>query len=74
MKNKIFTVFFLFLFIAGLQVTFAGDRMVLVERFTSWTCGPCAANNPTMDAFLQSQDPDKITGISLPHELARARQ
>ena len=37
--------------------------MVLVERFTSSTCGPCAANNPTMDAFLQSQDPERITGI-----------
>ncbi|MDZ7260879.1 MAG: hypothetical protein ONB05_01995, partial [candidate division KSB1 bacterium] len=38
--------------------------MVLVERFTSWTCPPCASNNPIMDAFLSSQDPDKIVGIS----------
>lgn len=47
-----------------LQNSYAGDRMVLVERFTSSTCGPCAANNPIMDAFLLSQDPEKITGIS----------
>ena len=64
MKNKILSAFFLFLLIAGLRVSFAGDRMVLVERFTSWTCGPCAANNPTMDAFILSQDPDKISGIA----------
>jgi hypothetical protein len=42
----------------------SGDRMVLVERFTSATCGPCAQNNPIMDAFLSSQDPDRIVGIS----------
>jgi hypothetical protein len=44
--------------------SFAGDRMILIERFTSSTCGPCASNNPTMDAFLSSQDPSKIRGIS----------
>src|SRR3990172_5923725 len=43
---------------------FSGDRMVLVERFTSSTCPPCASNNPIMDAFLNSIDPDKIIGIS----------
>lgn len=42
----------------------AGDRMVLVERFTSWTCPPCASNNPIMDAWLNSQDQDKVVGIS----------
>ena len=38
--------------------------MVLVERYTSWTCGPCASNNPTMEAFLNSVDADKIVGIA----------
>jgi hypothetical protein len=66
MNKNIITVFLfsilaLFIF---LQSTYAGDRMVLVERFTSSTCGPCAANNPIMDAFLQSQDPERITGLS----------
>jgi hypothetical protein len=60
--NKIFTFLSSVLILAN--ITFAGDRMVLVERFTSWTCGPCAANNPTMDAFLSSQDPEKIVGIA----------
>lgn len=44
--------------------SFAGDRTILVERFTSSTCPPCASNNPIMDAYLGSQDPTKITGIS----------
>jgi hypothetical protein len=66
MKIRIFTIstLFLFVLISFTQLSFAGDRMVLVERFTSWTCPPCASNNPIMDAFLQSQDPEKITGIS----------
>lgn len=42
----------------------AGDRMVIVERFTSSTCPPCASNNPIMDAFLSSIDADKIVGLS----------
>lgn len=60
---KKFTVF-LFLFIAVMQIANAGDRTVLIERFTSWTCPPCASNNPIMDAFIQSQDPEKVTGIA----------
>ena len=66
MNKNIFTVFLfsIFALFIFLQSTYAGDRMVLIERFTSSTCGPCAANNPTMDAFLQSQDPERITGIS----------
>jgi hypothetical protein len=53
----------LILFIYIVQ-SFSGDRMVLVERFTSSTCPPCASNNPIMDAFLASQDPERITGLS----------
>jgi hypothetical protein len=66
MKRKllILSTIFLFLLLAGFQTATAGDRMVLVERFTSWTCPPCASNNPIMDAFLMSQDPEHITGIS----------
>jgi hypothetical protein len=66
MKTKILTflTIVLFVLITCTQLSFAGDRKVLVERFTSSTCGPCALNNPTMDAFLQSQNPDQIVGIS----------
>ncbi len=46
------------------NIGFAGDRLVLVERFTSSTCPPCASNNPIMDAFLTSQDPERIIGLS----------
>lgn len=38
--------------------------MVLVEKFTSWTCPPCASNNPIMDAWFTAQDPDRVTGIA----------
>ncbi len=30
-------------------------RNVLLEEWTSSTCGPCAANNPTVDAFIESK-------------------
>ncbi|MBS1515993.1 MAG: T9SS type A sorting domain-containing protein [Bacteroidetes bacterium] len=42
----------------------AGDRTVLVERYTSSTCGPCASNNPTVDAFMNSLTEAQIMGIS----------
>ncbi|HMS33489.1 MAG TPA: T9SS type A sorting domain-containing protein [Ignavibacteria bacterium] len=42
----------------------AGDRKILVERFTSSTCYPCALANPTLEAFLNASDPEKVTNIS----------
>jgi len=60
-KILLFTFTLLFLSVSNL---ISGDRMVLVERFTSSTCPPCASNNPIMDAFLNSMDADKIVGIS----------
>jgi hypothetical protein len=47
-----------------LNLAFAGDRTVLVERYTSTTCGPCASNNPTVDAFMSSYTDAQIMGIS----------
>lgn len=44
--------------------TFAGDRTVLVERFTSSTCGPCASNNPIVDAFMNSLTDAQVMGLS----------
>lgn len=62
--SKLYTPLILLFFVLIMNNLYAGDRMVLVERFTSWTCPPCASNNPIMDAFLSSQDPDRIVGIS----------
>jgi hypothetical protein len=42
---------------------FAGDRLMIIEFFTSSTCGPCAQNNPTLTAFMSSHDPEIITSI-----------
>ncbi len=42
---------------------FAGDRLMIIEFFTSSTCGPCASNNPILTAFMNSHDPEKITSI-----------
>lgn len=60
--KKLFT--FLTLLLILTNTFYAGDRMVFVERFTSWTCGPCASNNPTMEAFINGLDADKIVGIA----------
>jgi len=60
--KKLFTLLTLLLILAN--TFYAGDRMVFVERFTSWTCGPCASNNPTMEAFINGLDADKIVGIA----------
>ncbi len=61
--KKLFTFLALTVLIANINIL-AGDRMVFVERFTSWTCGPCASNNPTMEAWLNTIDADKIVGIA----------
>lgn len=38
------------------------QRLVLLEEFTSSTCGPCAGVNPTFHTW-QLQNPDKFTSI-----------
>jgi hypothetical protein len=37
-------------------------RTVLLEEWTSSTCGPCAANNPTVDAFIAAKG-DSIVSV-----------
>lgn len=65
MRKILLSAFILTLFAAfNLNNVKAGDRNVFVERFTSSTCRPCADNNPTLDAFLGSSDPNKVTSIS----------
>jgi len=60
--KKILT--FLLFSVVLINSSFAGDRNILVERFTSSTCGPCASANPNMEAFLAWADPNKATGLS----------
>ena len=38
------------------------QRFVLLEEFTSTTCGPCAGVNPTLHS-MQTSNPDKFTSI-----------
>lgn len=64
MKSKIIKFFLLIAFIISLvEITNAGDRMMIIEFFTSSTCAPCASNNPTLTAFINSKDPERITAI-----------
>jgi hypothetical protein len=60
--KKTFTIIAMLFLLAGNFL--AGDRMVIIERYTSWTCPPCATNNPIMEAYLQASDPDRIVGIA----------
>jgi hypothetical protein len=65
MKTRILGI----LMISVLTVCFtvsshAGDRRVIVERFTSSTCGPCGTYNPNLDAFLNSANPNDVVSIS----------
>jgi hypothetical protein len=57
----IFTVLLTILLPAGLV---SGDRLVLVEKFTSWTCGPCASNNPIINGWLDAQDSDRVVSLA----------
>jgi hypothetical protein len=64
MKNKITKFFLLVIFVISLvKITNAGDRMMLIEFFTSSTCGPCASNNPIMTAFVLGQDAERLAAI-----------
>ncbi|HMQ70329.1 MAG TPA: Omp28-related outer membrane protein [Ignavibacteria bacterium] len=65
MKKIISSLFVLLMFVSlYTNNANAGDRMILVERFTSSTCYPCALANPTLDAFIQNADPNRLTNIS----------
>jgi hypothetical protein len=50
------------LLLAGLAVMSQTQRLVLLEEFTSSTCGPCAGVNPQFHTW-QVQNPDKFTSI-----------
>lgn len=65
MEKKLQSLIAVILFAVTLtNVSVAGDRNILLERFTSSTCGPCAIANPSLDAFLTASDPNKLSSIS----------
>ncbi|MCU0372932.1 MAG: T9SS type A sorting domain-containing protein [Ignavibacteria bacterium] len=51
--KKIITFLFLLLIVSEISYT-QNTRKVLFEEGTNASCGPCAANNPILDAFLVS--------------------
>lgn len=56
MKNK-FSFLILFLFVSSLfssAVYSQAQRKVLFEEWTSSTCGPCASNNPILNAYIDA--------------------
>ncbi|MCX7833170.1 MAG: T9SS type A sorting domain-containing protein [Ignavibacteria bacterium] len=61
MKKVIFTIVLILLTVT---IAFSGDRMMLLEFFTSSTCGPCASNNPILTAFVNSKDPERLAAIA----------
>lgn len=62
--KKLFSILIVFaLIISAAQFSKAGDRMMLIEFFTSSTCGPCAQNNPILTAYMNTADQDRIAAI-----------
>jgi hypothetical protein len=59
-------VFFTVLILCSILITtlYAGDRLMIIEGFTSSTCGPCASNNPYLIAFMRTADLEKICAIA----------
>ncbi len=65
MKSKLLSIVVLFAMTFSLvSVSNAGDRRVLIERFTSSTCPPCATYNPTLDGFLNSTSLNDAISVS----------
>jgi hypothetical protein len=65
MKKAIFSIsFFLFIVALALGLIEAGDRLSLIENFTSSTCPPCATNNPILEAWMGTVDSEKVIAIS----------
>ncbi|MCE1165708.1 MAG: T9SS type A sorting domain-containing protein [Bacteroidetes bacterium] len=61
--KKLLTVLIILTAFSFTSRVYSGDRMMLVEFFTSSTCGPCAANNPVMTAFVNSVSADMLAAI-----------
>jgi hypothetical protein len=55
MKSKVFTISLLVVLLVGFLSVNSysqAQRKVLFEEWTSSTCGPCASNNPILDAYI----------------------
>lgn len=61
MTRRILMAVLLLVFVLS---AFSAPRRVLYEHFTSTTCGPCAAWEPHLDAFVSSYDHDEIVKVS----------
>ncbi|MFZ4564795.1 MAG: cellulose binding domain-containing protein, partial [Bacteroidales bacterium] len=59
MKKIILAAAFSFLVISGFSQS---QRLVMLEEFTSATCGPCVSKNTQFHTW-QTQNPDKFTSI-----------
>jgi len=59
MKNLLVVIAFSCIFYSGYSQT---QRLVLLEEFTSATCGPCVSKNSQFHTW-QTQNPDKFTSI-----------
>jgi hypothetical protein len=59
MKKNTLILALLMTFLTGFSQS---PRLVLLEEFTSSTCGPCAGVNPQFHTW-QTQNPDKFTSI-----------
>lgn len=65
MERRLLSLIALLLFaVTQINISVAGDRNILLERFTSSTCGPCASANPALDAFLTASDPNRLSSVS----------
>jgi hypothetical protein len=65
MKHKyifILSIFFLLLSFSSDNLFSQALRRVLFEEWTSSTCGPCASNNPILNAFIEAHW-DTITAV-----------
>jgi hypothetical protein len=67
MKN----LYFLFLCLLLSGVANSQSRLVLLEEFTGETCGPCAANNPGMNAILDA-NPTKVISLKYQNNIPSA--
>ena len=52
-RNLLIVASLLMLF--SLKVNAQNDRILLFECFTNASCGPCAAQNPALDALINAQ-------------------
>jgi hypothetical protein len=51
----------LFAFVVSMQNSYAASpRTCLIEEGTQWNCGPCASNNPILEKFLSTKDPQQV--------------